>query len=302
MRKLWWLLVACLGIVPVVHAQALDTPVLITSAWARPALAETGVGAVYMTLENVGETALRLVAADSKAAGMAQIHESKMVNSVMQMRQVEGIDLAPGESAALEPGGYHIMLMDLVEDLTVGSAISLNLTFEVDGSPEPLTIVTGAPVLDEAPPASPFVVVDAWARATAVLPEADATPDMAMPGHNMSHGDGEVLITSDVSAAYMRILNRGEADDALIGATSDAAAMVEIHETKMDNGVMKMRPVESIAVLVHEPAVLEPGGQHVMMMGVKRGLVAGDAILVTLKFSSGLELPVGVPVRDIMNP
>ncbi|HYO87618.1 MAG TPA: copper chaperone PCu(A)C, partial [Candidatus Limnocylindrales bacterium] len=106
--------------------------------------ASSDVSAAYMTITNLGSADDVLIAASSPAAGIVEIHEVIMQNDVMQMRPVEGgIPLPAGESASLEPGGLHIMLLDLQMPLVEGTAIPITLTFE---SGAQLTVA--APVID----------------------------------------------------------------------------------------------------------------------------------------------------------
>lgn len=92
-------------------------------------------------------------------------------------------------------------------------------------------------------------------------------------------------------AAYMTIMNEGGSDDTLIGVETDVAETAELHETTIgDNDVMQMRPVENIPVPAGGSATLEPGGKHVMLMGLQEGLVVGDTFDLTLNFEkSGLQ-------------
>jgi copper(I)-binding protein len=90
-------------------------------------------GAVYFMVENTGEEADRLVAAASDAAGEVQVHETTMVDGTAQMGEVEGVDIPAGESVTFEPGGYHVMLMEIPEPLEPGSSIDVTLTFEQAG-------------------------------------------------------------------------------------------------------------------------------------------------------------------------
>jgi copper(I)-binding protein len=136
-----------------VHAQDDGVGLWITGAWARPtaaapdmaaepaatpAMGGMGMGmhgsgavsAAYMTIENRSAAGYQLVAAESSVAGVVEIHESTMEGDVMRMRPVEAIEIAPGESVRLEPGGLHIMLMDLQRDLYPGEAIIVTLVFE----------------------------------------------------------------------------------------------------------------------------------------------------------------------------
>lgn len=90
-------------------------------------------GAVYFMVENTGDEADRLVAAASDAAGVVQVHETTMVDGTASMAEVEGVDVPAGGSVTFEPGGYHVMLMEISEPLEVGSSIDLTLTFEGAG-------------------------------------------------------------------------------------------------------------------------------------------------------------------------
>ena len=71
---------------------------------------------------------------------------------------------------------------------------------------------------------------------------------------------------------------------ALVGASSSAIKTVEIHEMKMDGGVMKMREVQRIDVVPGKVTELKPGGYHIMLMGLEVPLVAGSKVPLTLTF------------------
>ncbi len=73
-------------------------------------------------------------------------------------------------------------------------------------------------------------------------------------------------------------------DDALIGVESDCCKIIEMHEMTMKNDVMRMRRVEKIALPDHEDVKLKSGGYHLMLIGLKKPLEAGDKIPVTLNF------------------
>ena len=88
-------------------------------------------------------------------------------------------------------------------------------------------------------------------------------------------------------AAYVTIMNHGMKSDALIGVVSDVSAKVELHSHKNDGGVMRMRQILSVPVPAHSVAELKPGGDHIMLMGLKRPLKAGDHIMLKLSFQSG---------------
>ena len=102
-------------------------------------------------------------------------------------------------------------------------------------------------------------------------------------------------------AAYMTIMNEGGSDDILLNADSDVAEAVELHETTIgENDVMQMRPVENIAVPAGGSATLEPGGKHVMLMGLQEGLVVGDTFDLTLNFEKSGPQTVQVEVTEGM--
>jgi periplasmic copper chaperone A len=116
-------------------AQAAKTSIVIEDPYARATPAGALSGVVYMTLENKTNAADRLTGASSDVAAQVQIHEMSMVNGVMQMRQIaDGLPIPAGESVALKPGGYHVMLIGLRKQLAAGETLPLTLTFEKAGN------------------------------------------------------------------------------------------------------------------------------------------------------------------------
>jgi len=102
-------------------------------------------------------------------------------------------------------------------------------------------------------------------------------------------------------AVYMIIKNTGGADDALVGVESSVSKVAEIHETTMENDVMKMRPVEGqrLAVPAGGQVELKPGGYHIMLMGLKKQLQPGDKIELVLKFEKSGEKKIEAEVRKV---
>ena len=88
-------------------------------------------------------------------------------------------------------------------------------------------------------------------------------------------------------AAYVTIMNHGMKSDALVGVESSVSAKAELHSHKNKGGVMRMRRILSVPVPAHSIAELKPGGDHIMLMGLKRQLKVGDHIVLTLRFQSG---------------
>lgn len=102
------------------------------------------------------------------------------------------------------------------------------------------------------------------------------------------------------SAAYLVVENRGGAADRLLGVAFAGAKRAELHESFVDTaGVARMRRVEAVDVPAEAEARLEPGGLHVMLMGLDAGLVAGDSVDLVLRFETSGERTVRAEVRTI---
>jgi len=93
-------------------------------------------GAVFFTVVNNGTEDDALIAAAADIAGSAEIHETVMNDSQAMMQPVEKIDVPAGGEVTLEPGGLHVMLLDLPEPLEVGQTFPVELTFEKAGTVE----------------------------------------------------------------------------------------------------------------------------------------------------------------------
>jgi copper(I)-binding protein len=101
--------------------------------------------------------------------------------------------------------------------------------------------------------------------------------------------------------AYVSIENSGDTADKLIGATSPVAKTVEIHTMSMDGNVMKMREVPGIELKPSTKTVMKPGeGYHLMLIGLKKPLQAGEKFPLTLMFEKAgkLDVSVAVEARD----
>lgn len=106
----------------------------IADAWVRPPMGPGQPAAGYMTITAPSGSADALVGASSPAAGAVEIHETSAgADGMMGMYPVERVELPSGLPVALEPGGYHLMLMDLTGDLKAGDTIDLVLEFENAG-------------------------------------------------------------------------------------------------------------------------------------------------------------------------
>jgi copper(I)-binding protein len=109
-------------------------PLTIDHPWARATPPGAQVGGGYVTIENHGAEADRLVAATLEAAGRTELHEMKVVDGVMTMRPLDdGVELPAGSRVELKPGSFHLMFMDLAGPLKEGESIAGTLTFEKAG-------------------------------------------------------------------------------------------------------------------------------------------------------------------------
>ncbi|MEO1197858.1 MAG: copper chaperone PCu(A)C [Pseudomonadota bacterium] len=116
----------------------------IDHPWSRATPAGAGVGAGYMVIRNTGSQADRLIAGDTTIAGRVEIHEMAVTDGVMTMRPIEGgLEIPAGGEVTLEPGGYHVMFMDLQEQIVEGEMFSAELVFETAGSIEVAFAVEG---------------------------------------------------------------------------------------------------------------------------------------------------------------
>lgn len=104
----------------------------VSDAWARATMPGQKVSAAYMRI--VASDDARLVGASSTAVPRVEVHEMKMDGDVMRMREVKALDLPKGKAVMLEPGGYHIMLMNLAKPIAAGERIPLTLVIESGGA------------------------------------------------------------------------------------------------------------------------------------------------------------------------
>ena len=107
----------------------------IDQPWTRATPPTAKAGGGFVTITNKGTTADRLVAARSAASDKVELHEMKMDGSVMRMRELEkGVEIPPGATVMLKPGGYHIMFMELKAPFAKDAKVPVTLVFEKAGS------------------------------------------------------------------------------------------------------------------------------------------------------------------------
>ena len=110
---------------------------VIDHPWSRATPAGAGVGAGYMVIRNEGDAPDRLVGGSAAFAGRVEIHEMAIQDGIMRMRALaDGLEIPPGGSVTLEPGGYHVMFMQLQERLVEGEDRTATLEFANAGTVE----------------------------------------------------------------------------------------------------------------------------------------------------------------------
>ena len=102
------------------------------------------------------------------------------------------------------------------------------------------------------------------------------------------------------SAVYMTIEVTGDRVDRLIAAASPDAETAELHTHLMGGGVARMRPVDAIEIAPGAPTVLEPGGLHIMLTGLRRDLVEGETLPLSLTFESAGTIQLEVPIEGMV--
>ena len=117
---------------------------------------------------------------------------------------------------------------------------------------------------------APIVALDAWMRPT--------------------------LTGTRTGAVYLVLSNRGAVSDRLVGVSTPLADRAEVHEDVTENGVMSMNPVPALTLPAGASTPIEPGRYHIMLIGVKQPLSAGESFPITLSFSAAPPLEVKVAV------
>ena len=113
----------------------LNAEISVENEWAR--VTPSGTGSVYMEIKNIGNSDDKLLSASSDKAGMVMIHRSIREGDISKMIHIhDGINIPGNSSVSLKPGDYHLMLMNLDKNLSLGDKISIILNFEKNDSLE----------------------------------------------------------------------------------------------------------------------------------------------------------------------
>ena len=130
-----------------------------------------------------------------------------------------------------------------------------------------LALSVATPVLADD---SPIVASDAWARPT--------------------------LKGTRTGVVYLMLSNHGATSDRLVGVSTPVAERADVHEDVTTNGVMSMASVPALDLPAGASTAIEPGRYHIMLIGIKAQLAAGESFPITLTFSSAPPLEVSVAV------
>ena len=278
--------------------------VSLFGAWARATAEGAPNGAAFGFLVNLSTESDTLIGASTDVAEGVELHEMLMgEGDVMQMRPVEGgFAVMPNHFLELKPGGLHIMLINLTQPLEAGSTFDLLLNFERAGE-----VSVTVPVREMTEMEGDMGMGGEMHMQPEMTPDAMSQPNMEW---------GEACATMHVvgawarpaaagmpnSAAYGLLLNLTDADDTLVSANSDVAEAVELHQMLMGEGdVMQMRPVEGgIPVPAGGTAQLQPGGLHVMLIGLTQELAMGAMMELTLTFAESGDIELTVPIQEPM--
>lgn len=103
----------------------------VSGAWARATMPGQKVAGVYMQLRS--DVQARLVGVKTDAAKTAEVHQMSHEGGVMRMRRLESLDLPAGKTVTLAPGGYHLMLLDILRPLKAGERVSVTLVLDEAG-------------------------------------------------------------------------------------------------------------------------------------------------------------------------
>jgi len=131
-RFLAFLVVALFALAATAHGYELGM-LTIGHPWSRPTAAGMPMGVAYLTITNHGKVPDALVAASTPAAANVEFHQTSFTDGMARMRPLQEIVIAPGQSVKIEPGGIHLMLVDLRSALVSGKTVPLTLEFRVAG-------------------------------------------------------------------------------------------------------------------------------------------------------------------------
>jgi copper(I)-binding protein len=112
--------------------------VTVGEPWIRSTVPQQTATGAFMQLRSA--TDAKLLEVRSPVAGVVEIHEVKMESNVMRMRAVQSVALPAGRMVELKPGGYHVMMMDLKQQMKEGEVVPMTLVVESGGKRETIEV------------------------------------------------------------------------------------------------------------------------------------------------------------------
>jgi periplasmic copper chaperone A len=122
------------SVVTPVFSAGLADQISVVDPYVRMAPPGAKVTAAFMVVKNTSDKDIQIVKADSPAANVTELHNHINDNGVMRMRQVKEVPLPAKGEAALKPGGYHVMLIDMKVPLKEGDKVAITLKFSDGGT------------------------------------------------------------------------------------------------------------------------------------------------------------------------
>ena len=111
------------------------------------------------------------------------------------------------------------------------------------------------------------------------------------------NGWARIADSGATSGAYLELVNRDTVAVSVIGISTEVATAAEVHETKQHDGMVHMMPRTALVIPAGGTVSMAPGGLHVMLVGLRRGLSAGDSVPLRIHFSDSTQIRVVVPVH-----
>jgi copper(I)-binding protein len=115
-------------------------------------------------------------------------------------------------------------------------------------------------------------------------------------GLEVSEAWARPAAAGEASAVYLTISNNAAQDEALIGVECAIADECMLHQTTIADDVIHMEHLPRLEIPAGSQAILEPGGMHIMLMGLESELAIGDLVILTLRFERAGEMPIEAEV------
>ncbi len=169
--------------------------------WSRPTMPGMSMGVAYLSITNRSKAADALIAASTPAATKVEFHETRVADGMARMRPLMEIDIPPGETVKIQPGGIHLMLVGLEAPLELGKSVPLTLEFRQAGK---ITVELAIEARDASPPAAESSMTQSLGVVTVVARRPSSLPTQI-----------PTTIEGISGEAVERVINATDAEDAL---------------------------------------------------------------------------------------